>query len=68
MIVGNLPRPSLWSLLSLAVQVLMILVNSNYTKVKAISVVIGTMGLFGGLEALLILTLRVCFNVLDELE
>lgn len=46
----------------------MILVNSNYTKVKAISVVIGTMGLFGGLEALLILTLRVCFNVLDELE
>lgn len=33
---------------------------SNYSQAKAISLVIGTAALFGGLEALLILTLRVC--------
>lgn len=35
---------------------------SNYSQAKAISLVIGTAALFGGLEALLILTLRIPYN------
>lgn len=46
--------------------------DSNYSKIKATSLVLGTAALFGGLEALLILTLRVCFLILlllpDSLE
>lgn len=34
---------------------------SNYSRFKAILLVVGTTALAGGLEALLILTLRVCF-------
>jgi hypothetical protein len=33
---------------------------SKYSRVKAISIGVGTFALFGGLEVLLILTLRVC--------
>jgi hypothetical protein len=33
---------------------------SKYSRVKAISIAVGTFALFGGLEVLLILTLRVC--------
>lgn len=36
------------------------LVKSNYTRVQAVLICFGTGALFGGLEALLILTLRVC--------
>lgn len=35
---------------------------SNYTCLKATSLVVGTAMLFGGIETLLILTLRVCFR------
>lgn len=35
---------------------------SNYTCLKSTSLVVGTAMLFGGIETLLILTLRVCFR------
>lgn len=36
--------------------------NSNYSRLKATLVCAGTIALFGGLEALLILTLRVSLD------
>lgn len=39
--------------------------SSNYSLVKVLAVVLGTSALFGGIEALLILTLRVR-SILDS--
>lgn len=39
---------------------------SNYSALKATAVCLGTAVLFGGLEALLILTLRVCIDTVQD--
>lgn len=59
----NIPlqiQPQIFGFFSLVSWGQVLYYNHNYSQAKAISLVIGTAALFGGLEALLILTLRVC--------
>ncbi|EAL91758.1 PQ-loop repeat-containing protein [Aspergillus fumigatus Af293] len=58
----NIPlqiQPQIFGFFSLVSWGQVLYYNHNYSQAKAISLVIGTAALFGGLEALLILTLRV---------
>ncbi|RHZ74280.1 hypothetical protein CDV55_108876 [Aspergillus turcosus] len=61
----NIPlqiQPQIFGFFSLISWGQVLYYNHNYSRVKAISVVVGTGVLFGGLEALLILTLRIPYN------
>ncbi|RHZ63887.1 PQ-loop repeat-containing protein [Aspergillus thermomutatus] len=61
----NIPlriQPQIFGFFSLISWGQILYYNHNYSQLKAISLVIGTAALFGGLEALLILTLRIPYN------
>ncbi|BDD59532.1 hypothetical protein MPDQ_007293 [Monascus purpureus] len=55
-------QPQIFGFFSLVSWGQVLYYNYNYSKIKATSLVLGTAALFGGLEALLILTLRIPYN------
>ncbi|KAI9929942.1 hypothetical protein AWENTII_003606 [Aspergillus wentii] len=61
----NIPlqiQPQIFGFFSLVSLGQILYYNHNYSLVKVLAVVLGTSALFGGIEALLILTLRIPYN------